>query len=1684
MRKTPILLLVVIFSLAASGHSSEPDIWRFDQKKWNRIREALERGVPVSEAVSPSTTTLVSPTTTPPPPPPSGISVELPYESQLSLSGRKTITLNYQNTNYLNPEWAKKQGINPSTGSLDMKQELQVRIQGKVGRKTTVNVDFDDTTADKRDISITYRGDPDEVLQELAFGDITMSLPSTEFVGYSRQLFGIRAAAKYKKLRAIGFFSQTKGLAEVKRFTGNTHTERPEIKDISYIRRRYYALAFGTDTIKPGSEKIYLDDRNYATYNVTTATYTVYSATSTTPIYTGSFDLLRPGQDYIVDYSRQIIYFRRDIQSNYIIAVDYTSNAGTSVEKKIIKYDESLTSDPQLIREIKSYYYLGHNKIVRDNGRGNFILKVIDYNLQEHPEFGKYPDNIQVDFENGYFNFFPATATPFPAQVYSPSPTSVYKFLVEYRWVTKTYMLRPGIVPQSERVTIDGQIQQRDLDYFIDYDAGIVTFLKEDKINENSVIDFSYEYSPFGTSGGSTMLGTRLEYYLLPNWFIGGTYLSETTPQLQSIPDIRTAPTSLQVMEVDSKISDLAIPYLGAKLGLGGEYAASIRNYNTAGKAIIESMEGIKQEDSASLLRDAWTVGKTFSGQKYYSSQISWDNEEVNLVDINPNLASSDSSGSRQVLSINYNLTYGATEVALVQALSNTGLDFSKKIMLEMWVYGDNSNSQLLIDYGSFSEDVDGSQELKTEDVNRDGTLNAGEDIGWPYRNPDGTISRIGANNGKIDSNDLDRDGSLRTQDLPANPISYGINSLSPATANDGNTYSQINFSGWKLLTIPLNITNETDWQAIKQVRLTIRGGQSGNIKIAGLTLVSNRFQKPEFNLAGSSLTITAKNTEDDPTYARNSLLTNNEYIKLYNLSDYEIKNRREQTLAAQYYIPPAASTTAVLSTTLTFGREISLLYYRQLKFFFRVINYQNSEKFFIRLGNENNYFEYRRPLAQFGLGWQLANIELTDINGDGKPDLFTTSDIGAECHTVGSPSLENISQIKVGVISNNQASAVSGEFWLNDIFVTDSREKSGQAQRFSSDLAWPGISLGGTYRYIGPDFENFTSPITNQTRQDQSAYLNFNKISFLPIGLQASRSYTLTPSVYQIQGDQVSILQQGRVLSWSGQGNAALNLNHLPTWNGTYSRSFTDTEQIQRLEDRESFSHNLSYTLPLQIFFLPTSVSGSYSRTNTYFRPWRPGLSTVEDYLQIKDFNSLDYTDTYSGQAPFRFGRYASINLSGNLSQTRQLDNFFPTEPWDYPKALNLGLASNCSLQLARWFSPTLQYNINTLENYDLTYSTTGTISRPARSKVINRTGSGSINWNLNLRDIVTWPMVQSLGFNSAYRLEGGDTYENVLSTYSVLDQIIFTEPLRNLNPDARQKNLTRRNSFSSSGRWNPLEFWQFSPRLSPLKTLSVNFNYSQSKEDTLTTETPRHVYNKNWPDLLFGLNSTEQLFYLERWLYNSQVNFRWKESITETASLQPQNQNSSSAYGLDWRFNLLHKIDWSISYNTSDSADRDLTLNKYNSQAKNRSLSLQTGFDLGRWRLSPRLQYQINQAWDSQEKLSTDLTIWDFSVGTRLDISNPTGIKLPFFNLNLGLTNRLIFDTSFTYNQKRSSLNVERDNVSTYSWKMNGDYEISNNFRASANAGLDWVDNQHYQSGEGDYYTISFGASLIIQF
>jgi hypothetical protein len=1673
----------------------EKQVLSYSRKGWNRVRSALEEGRPLveEEKHAVAVSSAAKPAAQPLPP---GLAVELPYESQLYISGRKLIGVNYKATIYDKPDPTTR--INSS--SFDMNQELQVRIKGRVGRKINVNVDFDDTKDDKRDISVVYKGDPDEVVQEAAFGDITMTLPSTEFVGYSRQLFGVKVDAKYKKLRTWGFFSRTKGLSEIKKFTGNTKLDRRTIPDTGYIGLKYYLLRFNSDVIKNGTVKVYQDDRNTANNNVNTSSNTIVESLSSPPTYyTGNFDLLVAGQDYTIDYERGIIAFRNRLGSNYVIAIDYQRTDGTFLSQsgtisgapKIIKEE---TNNVAISRELRTFYNLGNVKIIRDNGRGNFILKVEDLNGAQ-PASTKtgqttpvYPANINVDFEAGVFNFDPPINAPFPDDVYT-SGNHHFNILTEYHYRVKFITLRAGIVPQSERVVMDGKQLKADQDYYIDYDAGIITFFNEDRITENTVIEISYDYAPFGGSGGSTLVGARSELSLTDNIFVGSSFIYDFAARTQSVPDIRTTPSSLMVWEGDARVKDIKLPYTPLTVSLGGEYALSSQNPNIMNRAIVESMEGIKQEDSASLAFEQWRPAVTPGGAPYYLSDVSWGSEQISRTDINPKLDLS-KDDRQQVLSVSYDLGR-ETELSIIQPLSTIGMDFSKKQYLEAWIFGDGNGENLSFEYGTFREDINRDGIMYTEDKNLDNTLNAGEDVGWPFKNPNGTTTTFGAGNGRLDTEDFDNNGVLNTIDLAASPSPFGPVNGKTITDNEGKTYSAVTWKGWKLFRIPINMTNPDEWKAIKQLRLTVSGTglQRGTVKFAGISLVGNRWEAVN-GIAGSTVTVTAVNNETNPEYV--SLLNNPEYRSLYDQESSDTSDeKREQALSISYTVP--ISTTVDNMARLTYGRAYDLSNYKHFKMFVYG-NGHAEDSFVIQGGNDTNYFEYSIPI--FWTGWRLISIPQVDINKDGKPEIWGANEVMASSRTVGAPSLQNISQFKVGVRTTGIR---SGEIWVNEMHVTDSWKKDGYAWRANADFNWAGMgTFGGSRRQYNRDFQTFSAGVYNRDYLEDTGYANLSRFGFLPVSAKISRTLTVTPAVVQNQGDLVSILDEGRVVSYTGSGQANFNLGAWPRLGMLYSRAITDTQQIQRLEDRENYSTTFDYTNPVRFGLLPTSLSANYDLTNSFYRPWMKldtmitddnsfmSFGALNEYMKVDSYNTLEITESWGARTPFQFWKGFNFSPSYSLKTVKEKNNYFKPQR-EYPKTLNQSVAATASLKLFAWLQPNFSYNINTAENYNITYSTSLTAPVfPSQKKYIERNSAGEISWNFQVKDIFNYRYVQSLGFSSSYRMQDTDSYDNVDSSFTAIgtDKLWIRnkpllQPLQGGTTGYVVKSLVRKDDIRISGRYNPFEAFSLGGRLSPLKTLTANFTYTGNEEHSYITGTTKDVFTRVWPDLVFSMGQLERMIWLEKWFSDSQFNLKHQRRITETATVS---NSESKSYGGDWRFNLLRRIDMSLTATTSHSTDFDIATRKLTSDGENVSWSTQGSFNVKKWRFTLRYDNTKDLKKDGTGKLTTDILTDTYLWQLYYDLTSPRGLRLPFIRRTLPLTNRMIVNSNLKYATRRSSLNIEKDNTNTYGLNANADYEVSQNFRLSI--GVAWNRIENVVKADESYSTIEASSKLTIQF
>ena len=1730
--------------------STELPLSSYSQDDWNRVREDIEAGRSSRQTYIPVSETELS-TAAPSPPPP-----EVEFKdsgTSLSVTGRKAISLNYNSKRYINEQTAV---LRPKSLSLfEITQQMQVRMQGKVGQKISVNVDYDDTKVDKQDISVVYQGDPNEVVQNVAFGDIDLSLPATEFVSYNKQLFGIRTDLKTARFKMTLVGSRTKGLTKTKQFTGNTQFQSVDLPDTNYLRRKYYDVAFtsagssalGRLPIRAGSEKIYIDQQVPTQVdNITVFGMTASDLDAHTSTYTGRFQLMNPGIDYVMDYVKGIVTFSRTLNPQDVVIIDYENANGSRLAQnsgsglvdtagnglyKLIKTPSDIYISPAAAasetgykRELKTYYAIGQTNIVRDDGRGSFSIKVKDLNRNDvgsslNPT-QTYPQDMEVDFEQGIIRLLnpfgspDGTTTPDP-QIYSASPSSKRHIHVEYYYRFKTFLLEPSIVLQSENVRVDGVKLNRNEDYFIDYESGFITFYYPDKIKQDSKIELVYEVSPFGGLGNQSLVGGRLSYDLSRHLSLGSTLLYQGGMKAASVPNVTDLTNSMLVYEGDTQLKDMNI--FGLKANIGGEIAQSRLNPNLNKYALIDNMEGVKQEDSPSFDKNYWFIASNPPGSApAVPDAITWNSEDAKARDINP---AATSEGTQQVLTVNYDFS-SSNEVSIVYPLSATGIDFSQKTSLELVVYGSSATPQgpkFNIHFGQINEDADGSggQNFtcasgltlfgapKGEDLNCDGQVSPDEDVGWLYT-VGGSSKSFGAVNGRLDSEDLNRNGRLDAQDFTGGDFGYknGAGGSKFTDNNDSdapplNEKDAIDFTGWHTLQAPMPIasTDSYKWNAIKQVRLTLKyngGPVTGSIKIARLSAVGNTWSVQQSTAPGT-LQALAVNNVDNPGYAPIYEADGEApqvFANLYeSVSKQKDKNNSrnlvEQTLSINYDDVSSTSTAHVYRKFVT---PIDISQHKQFRFLVKPLAQDSNANFYLQLGDENNNFRVEVPL-NFST-WRLITIGQEDLTGDNIPDVWTnSSNYSITISSKGAPSLQQVSQIIIGVKASDGGSH-TGTVYINELHLAQPITRTGNARKVESSFDIPGwMNFGGKHRYVDRNFQTPVSAITNQDNEQATGYLNLTRLSFFPMNFTASKQLTTTPNTFSTGGNNlVNSLQQGKVKNLNGTAAGSLNIPALPRVGLNYSKTRTDYSLMSRRDDKDLYATSLSYQVPARFFLLPRSLDLNYSLNRNRVNYDASKLLNLAGL-----FGTDEITNSYGAKLAFVPWNGSSFNPGYTLQQVREkrapLSD--PGMLENYPKSMQQTVEFNSNFMVLRWLNPSLNYSVTTLENNNLNVATVTVVSTAGVSteffntgelKTVTRNAQGGASLTLNASDLVpSSRLLRSMVLSSSYQIQDGDSWQNVEKEYDTRSKLWLRSKLRPANLDkniARRNSLTMRDTVNSTQRWQPFEGLAFKGAASSLNTLAVTNNFTNSVQRSEVTGTVSKTVNRTFPDLIVSMSQFETLVRAQRWAQNATVNIKYSRNTNEARKISLE---TSDTCGADMRFKLLNYVDMAMSYNLRTGNKRDLVAGRRVQSSVHNDATMQGTFDYKKFRFTPKMDYVSDMARGTLGVMTQNTVTITPSLLIKTDLQMPKGLKLPFFKNTIAFTNRIVWTTTLNYAMKKSRITIA-DNTRLFSLNSSADYELAKNLRMTFNMGVQRL--WHKYMKQEDYIAYQAGSTLTFQF
>jgi len=814
--------------------------------------------------------------------------------------------------------------------------------------------------------------------------------------------------------------------------------------------------------------------------------------------------------------------------------------------------------------EVKIYKGAATNTTDRDvsdpdNQKGTSFIKLLGLDSDNNGQIDSRNEQI-IDLTRGHLRF-PRSREPFAESIldvradtlyHTNSPqvrgnaTKYYLLVNSTSRQSEFYLGHSDIVLESETVTLNGKQLKKDVDYQIYYDLGRISFLNQEALNPGADVKVDYEYAPLIAAEKKTLLGARAEYQLGSNLKMGTTVLYKSEKTTDRKPRLGEEQSKSLNLDADisyafqsnllTKMVD-ALPFVEtntpSQISISGEVARSVPNSNASGEAYVDDFEGAREQFSLGVTREGWhfaSIPVQKQSPLTKPGRLIWYNpyDQIAVTDIyDRQVKAGEDHTNVLVMRLTPNVSDRKPSWGgVMKALSKGSYDQSKIQFIELRMKG--SLGVLHLDFGEITEDLPDdsgytNDKLDTEDLNKNGILDFGEDTGldlkpdsveqrecnctdpdphgddWAYdsRNPN-NYERINGTegngndpgtNGRPDTEDLNGNGVLDTKD---NYYSYSID-----LAAGENVVPNSERNGWYTVRIPftdafvkksIGVPSRSN---ITGVRLWIDGVDldTGYVVIADLQLARNVWEvqtilpKRSGSVRGDSAGLNAAvvNTEENANYKPPPGVAGF-YDQVNNVRE------KEQSLSLNYR--------ELLPGDTAYAEKIpykaqDLTSYRKLAMWVHGDSIRDSVEFFFRFGPDAaNYYEYRTTIDS---GWSAKNS--VDITFDDIAQLKliakdTTSDsthIPAPVHphyrVLGSPSLTRVKYYAMGVINlhtNESQKLVTGELWVDELRTTSVRNDRGLAA-----VAATSISFGdlGSFR---SDYSKQDAFFRNLTQSDR----------------------------------------------------------------------------------------------------------------------------------------------------------------------------------------------------------------------------------------------------------------------------------------------------------------------------------------------------------------------------------------------------------------------------------------------------------------------------------------------------------------------------------------------------------------------------------------------------------------------
>lgn len=418
------------------------------------------------------------------------ITIPLPFKSEtifgpsvvhLQISGTVDVTASFQN---ITSDQVYLSTLNTNQKNINFKQDLQITAKGTIGDKLTIDADWNtQRTFDfENQLKIKYTGYPDEVIQKIEAGNVSLDTKSN-LIPSTQALFGVRGEFKLGPLTLATVFSQKKSKTETKDYTAGValsdfsltidqYSDNNYFIDTSYKSRfldvfnntsGYISQTTIENQIVSSNFEVWvscdptISEKRSATAVIDIPLYdtAVYNrmidtvVTSSSTVYKGYFRKLSPS-DYYVNYQAGFIALRLAVD-NMVVGVSYekqnqqkygytTADRPGNDQKLLIKMVKSQSVDPNLSPQswalkMKNIYRLPVSNIIEDGFDLKIYYKDENNNLQpslnangtqknilEIVGLDRYKNPDKSPPPDGLFDYFPGlTIIPATGDIIFPT---------------------------------------------------------------------------------------------------------------------------------------------------------------------------------------------------------------------------------------------------------------------------------------------------------------------------------------------------------------------------------------------------------------------------------------------------------------------------------------------------------------------------------------------------------------------------------------------------------------------------------------------------------------------------------------------------------------------------------------------------------------------------------------------------------------------------------------------------------------------------------------------------------------------------------------------------------------------------------------------------------------------------------------------------------------------------------------------------------------------------------------------------------------------------------------------------------------------------------------------------------------------------------------------------------------